>query len=47
MTKAPAGLYIRHRAADLPAKSGPRMGRELRAQLGRGYSGDPKYGKVE
>jgi hypothetical protein len=46
-TKAPAGLYILHRAADLPAKSGPRMGRELRAQLGRGYSGDPKYGKVE
>lgn len=35
-TKAPAGTYILHRAADLPGKAtGPRMGRELRTQLGR------------
>lgn len=35
-TKAPAGTYILHRAADLAGKvTGPRMGREMRARLGR------------
>lgn len=35
-TKAPAGTYILHRAADLPGKfTGPRMGREMRQRLGR------------
>jgi hypothetical protein len=43
-TKAPAGLYILHRAADLPGRQTARMGSELRSRLGRGASGDPRYG---
>lgn len=35
-TKAPAGTYILHRAADLPAKlTHPRMGADFRRQTGR------------